>query len=1066
MPRSHYSLSVTRRPFLSLALPFWWLSVCSILLSGSIAGVAGFAASAAPRPSSPEYCSSHAADYAALPFDGPIPSAGLCIDASSLGGVASDYQVIYVIEREQNVTLEHLRKAASDPNRESDSGHHGFGIEIIDAGELPVLITASNRHGTVSVAGIKSSHAWSQSLTALSSILKRTTGPGGSEHTAADLAAPLANIEFELLNDELRGRARTILANAALTRTDFTNAENWAASRIDNDPMSDRWLGIVAFEAAAALGSKTLARAALCRALASQTTCEVGRASSDSLLAGIAANRLGLMAHRAGQLNEARRWYIEAIELYADRYPRGAAVANQNIGGIASTRGNFSAAEKHFSMSAELYRKHGWHAPLSSTLRNLAAANSSRGDFGRASENLRNSLRAAEEAHQPRSQAETLIHLAELMRRLGRLIEAEGYSSQARALLGDRNLLRQKASWAIVSGRIAQARGDTSTAITRLDEALTGYQSLGITWSIVSTQLAIARAYNDYPDAVAAQVHANAALTLARQHGYARHESEALLLSGIAARLEGKSQLSRTLLTQTLALKNDTLDLLGGFEVRLELAELAYRQAERAEAIQWLEEARPLADAAAKTIARADDRAFFANNLRRADRLHIRALLTSEQPKAALNLVLSRYGRAALLSDNEGETSISPDLRDAIARQAAQLHRTRTPNSAGQNDPELTSQIRRLLLEVSSQREKQAAVMPSANELMSALPDNSVYLHLVPDTESSHLWIVRKDGVSYRSLPDAGTINASISQLREATAKRADVNEQREYLSRALLPELNAEEVIYVAAEGEFSGLPFAMLGTKRYLIEEHRIIALTNAALLTTPRPATKPHGPEMQVTVFADPVFGGMDMRLPVNTSRASNTDGPLPRLPFTTLEANAISRLSPQAQVFTGFDATREALLDPGLASQDVLHIAAHGLLDEQLPEASGLYLAAVTEMGEPRNALVTLVDLYQTRFPQQLIVLSACDTAAGTQLAGESGLSLARAFLRQGSRQVIATQWPVADATSARLFEHFYDSLLVNRQPVSHSLRAAQLSILRNPRTRHPYFWAGYALAGPD
>ncbi|MCR9276779.1 MAG: CHAT domain-containing protein [Pseudomonadaceae bacterium] len=1019
----------------------------------------------AAKPEDQASCSAHNSPRAQLPFEGQIPGAGLCIDATSLQENANGDHIIYLIEREQNARIVQPSLASRGQERGSDSGHQGFGIEVVTAAQLPVLVRADHGYGDVSVAAISNSHPYHRSLAALSTIIRRSTGRASRDHTAEELEPLRQQIDFLSLSDELRGRARAVLASAALTRSDYTAAERWAEPRADNDARSNRWLGIIAFEAAAARGATEVARAALCRALAAPPHCRAQDASPESLLSGIAANRLGLLAHRSGRLNEARAWYGHAIDLYAGRSPRGEAIANQNIGGIESTRGNFQQAVQHFSASAARYRENNWYGPLANTLRNLAAANSSRGDFGSASENLLESLRAAEEAQQPKAQVSTLVHLAELMRRLGRLTEAEGYASQARALLGDHNWLSHRASWAIVSGRINQAQGNNDAAIKRLTEALKDYKTLGNPWSITSTLLALARTHSGNDNA-AAQQHANAALTIARQHGYSRHESEALLLSGIAARRAGEHIQAETLLTQTLTLQDDTLDLLGGFETRLELAELAMSRADWQTAISWLEEAQPLADASANTIARADDRAFFANNLRRADRLHIRALLNSEQPQAALNLVLSRFGRASLLADAAGESQIEPQLRDALAKQAAELHRASGSGTLASGNPELKNRIRRLILEMSNQQEELAATLPTAQELMDALPTNSVYLHLVPDNDHSHQWIVRNNKISYRALPGVEDLSQSITQLREAIRRRGDISIQRQQLSDALLPELTGNEVIYLAAEGVFAGLPMALLGSQRYLIEEHRIVTLTNAALLTEPRSDVASYDANARVTVFADPVFGGMDMRMPRTNPAATASPGELSRLPFTALEAAAIRRLSSAAQILTGFDATREALLDPALANQDVLHIAAHGLLDEQLPEASGLYLSAVNVSGEQQNALVTLVDLYQTQFPQKLIVLSACDTAAGAQLAGESGLSLARAFLRQGSRQVIATQWPVADATSAKLFESFYRNLLVSKRPASHALQEAQLSILSEPRTRHPYFWAGYALAGPD
>jgi CHAT domain-containing protein len=45
---------------------------------------------------------------------------------------------------------------------------------------------------------------------------------------------------------------------------------------------------------------------------------------------------------------------------------------------------------------------------------------------------------------------------------------------------------------------------------------------------------------------------------------------------------------------------------------------------------------------------------------------------------------------------------------------------------------------------------------------------------------------------------------------------------------------------------------------------------------------------------------------------------------------------------------------------------------------------------------------------------LVCLSACETAAGIYVQGEATMSLARAFLVAGARQVVASRWRVADA----------------------------------------------------
>jgi hypothetical protein len=60
-------------------------------------------------------------------------------------------------------------------------------------------------------------------------------------------------------------------------------------------------------------------------------------------------------------------------------------------------------------------------------------------------------------------------------------------------------------------------------------------------------------------------------------------------------------------------------------------------------------------------------------------------------------------------------------------------------------------------------------------------------------------------------------------------------------------------------------------------------------------------------------------------------------------------------------------------------------------------------------------------------------------------------------------VLATLWPVADGSTARLLERFYDHLR-RGESVGAALAAAQASLRANPHTRHPFHWAGIVLIG--
>jgi len=96
--------------------------------------------------------------------------------------------------------------------------------------------------------------------------------------------------------------------------------------------------------------------------------------------------------------------------------------------------------------------------------------------------------------------------------------------------------------------------------------------------------------------------------------------------------------------------------------------------------------------------------------------------------------------------------------------------------------------------------------------------------------------------------------------------------------------------------------------------------------------------------------------------------------------------------------------------------------------------------------------------------QLLTLSACNTALGDGSEVESFGTLAQ---RQGAKAVIASLWPVADASTSRMMEEFYrireSSAGITKLE---ALREAQLKLLRGAGSpyAHPYYWAAFFLMG--
>jgi CHAT domain-containing protein len=95
----------------------------------------------------------------------------------------------------------------------------------------------------------------------------------------------------------------------------------------------------------------------------------------------------------------------------------------------------------------------------------------------------------------------------------------------------------------------------------------------------------------------------------------------------------------------------------------------------------------------------------------------------------------------------------------------------------------------------------------------------------------------------------------------------------------------------------------------------------------------------------------------------------------------------------------------------------------------------------------------------RLDGALVVLSACETAAGRLAAGEGTLSLSRAFLQAGAVGTVSTLWPVG-APTATLMAEFYRQLAAGSAPAA-ALRFARLE-LRASGYEQPFYWAPFVL----
>jgi CHAT domain-containing protein len=400
--------------------------------------------------------------------------------------------------------------------------------------------------------------------------------------------------------------------------------------------------------------------------------------------------------------------------------------------------------------------------------------------------------------------------------------------------------------------------------------------------------------------------------------------------------------------------------------------------------------------------------------------------------------------------------------------------------------------------------------------------DATLLLEYSLGEERSYLWAVTATSFSSYELPPRATIEAAARRCydlltaRNQHVKFETADEKRERvqkadsdypsaataLSQMLLGPVAAQlgrKRLLVVPDGALEYLPFAALAmpgqtsgassqnARRIqlgkvpfvpLMAHHEVTSIPSASTLAVLRREFQGRAPaEKVVAVFADPVFDKTDERLTGASSRntgghhvapiASDSQKPLPRLPYTRQEAEAILALAPSTgrKAALGFEANRAAAMSEDLIDYRVIHFATHSFLDSVHPELSSIALSMLDRQGTPQNGYLRAHEVFNLKLGAELVVLSGCRTGLGKEVKGEGLYGMTRGFMYAGSKRVVVSLWDVQDQATAQLMSNFYRGLLgPKRPPAAAALRAAQMAIWREGRWQAPYYWAGFVLQG--
>lgn len=405
----------------------------------------------------------------------------------------------------------------------------------------------------------------------------------------------------------------------------------------------------------------------------------------------------------------------------------------------------------------------------------------------------------------------------------------------------------------------------------------------------------------------------------------------------------------------------------------------------------------------------------------------------------------------------------------------------------GANDPRLEPQVRRLareraqaLLDQRERLQQQAATaLPRWASLFAAAPETLASLRARLPADTSYIaWSVGERStvvlavhgtapVHARIIPIGGSeISQRVRELRRLLAEPGAAPQQ-EFVERSgqlahdLLAPVTADLApgtrLLLSPDGALHSLPFAALwqtDTKQWLIEAHTLTFIDAlGSLAKVPAVSSAVDTAAGKLLAVGDPVISAASLPEIGRRLRSAPADErTLPPLPSARREVQALAARYPgHTRLLVGETAT-EAQVRRESPQARRIHLAVHALFDAARPLDSALVLRRGQTDASADDGLLQVWEIFEDLdLKADLVVLSACDTAAGKDFAGEGLLGFSRAFAFAGARATVASLWPVGDNSTAELMTRFYaardrqpDDALALQQAMLEMLEPAALS----------------------
>lgn len=810
---------------------------------------------------------------------------------------------------------------------------------------------------------------------------------------------------------------------------------------------------------------------------------------SDSAALSVADSlfKLGLAQRVLGRATEEHETLTHLLAL-AEREAPDSILVSRVLVGIGfghQLEGDFEAAEATFLRAADIVERVGpWSRTWAWAQTALAFLAGARGDLA-TNEELSRKVMEHRMRHMPDS-----LQAATALMNLGAVTQARGDLAAARrlyeaALRVLEPLPTGRHSRGVVLsnlGDLALERGDTDEALQAFERAAVDiYATAPKHYMVAMIEVNISEALSARGDLAGARAHAETGLEAAERFApRSPAMMMALVTRGRLARREGDWDLAEKCFARALATRDaldadppvTTLALQG-------LAAVLRHRGDAEGAERHLRRAVALFESQRGKVGRSDEeRSLFISGFHGIYRDLVDLLAQQGRMPEAFQVLeasrarslLSMLAARDLLFDRDVPVEMERELRAVeAAYERGQQRLARLPAGAGdaevmrgklaelrERQVQLDTQIRQASPRLAGLREPQPLDAPG---VAAHLDRGTLLIAYSIGSEGTVAFALESggDGALRGYLIPAGEdeLRRRIEALRKLAeagppGKRFHAEARGLYalLLGPLAEPLAKARRLIISPDGPLNALPFAALEDERGFLAESKALAFVPSGTVYAQQTAARTARTWGPPAAFGDPRYAA----------------GTYAQLPGSRREVSAVATAFPATRTYLASNATEDRVksLDRG---GRFVHFAVHGIVDERAPLDSALALSAPPASAKDRdNGMLYAWEIFErVRLDADLVTLSACRSASGTDRRGEGIMGLTRAFFYAGAHSVLASLWNVGDASTGTFMRSFYGAW-ARGEPKAEALRHAQLAAIR--RGQWPLRWAGFQLYGDD